>query len=733
MKFNAFISYSHAADGRMAPAVQSALENFAKPWYKLRNLNIFRDEASLSVTSELWSNIQNAIDDSEYLIYMASPESAASMWVNKEIEYWIENRSLEKLLIVLTDGEINWDYDKNCVVDSDQNSLPASLGRALSESPFYIDLRASKTQEDLSLKNSIFKKEILKLAAQLHNKAPKDMASQEVKAHNRMLRIRNGSILVLIIFLGISMYQTYAVKRQQKLAQANYLITKAQLEKDPNRSLDNSKQALELSNDPIIRDIAYDLYMKKGSYRTVPTQGKDYNYESIAFFPGDSLICTGIIEGNNESDNGVVWNLAGDLICSGSIQDMIDNFGEPIFGNSNNPKFSLKYVNDGLEVYDQQDSLQRRYSTKEIMGELKTTFISSDNKKIVTTWNDGSIHIWDINSGYNFNFQTGYQTDIHTYFKVGWFDFNHTANQFGAVAVSSDGNTILVESNKNEFQFWDVLDGGLVNSVVMTEEICDSDIDNFFFSEDGLEIILVGEQDAFKWIIESDSIIQMDQPTHFPQYSTINLFNDGGMYNPKYKVILDEISDLHRIHRISTSPNRSNAAVESTLRPADLGKMIIEFPEFIRTFQISPDEQWALLAEEKHLHLRKTNKGDSLLPIDLIERTFTPLDADSKVMGGFFSKNSKRMMFADLLMFDPNIDGIDEDLVGTFNYEIWDMESAKLMKRFSIPISTDSLIELLDKTRIGMLFSQDAERILLIIGNQLIIVRTPRSFEEVFK
>ncbi len=30
--YNAFISYSHAADGRMATALQAALERFAKPW-----------------------------------------------------------------------------------------------------------------------------------------------------------------------------------------------------------------------------------------------------------------------------------------------------------------------------------------------------------------------------------------------------------------------------------------------------------------------------------------------------------------------------------------------------------------------------------------------------------------------------------------------------------------------------------------------------------------------------
>ena len=34
--YDAFISYSHAADGRLAPALQRALHRFAKPWYQVR-------------------------------------------------------------------------------------------------------------------------------------------------------------------------------------------------------------------------------------------------------------------------------------------------------------------------------------------------------------------------------------------------------------------------------------------------------------------------------------------------------------------------------------------------------------------------------------------------------------------------------------------------------------------------------------------------------------------------
>jgi hypothetical protein len=49
MAYDAFISYSHTADGTLAGGLQSALHSFAKPWYKRRALHIFRDQTNLAV------------------------------------------------------------------------------------------------------------------------------------------------------------------------------------------------------------------------------------------------------------------------------------------------------------------------------------------------------------------------------------------------------------------------------------------------------------------------------------------------------------------------------------------------------------------------------------------------------------------------------------------------------------------------------------------------------------
>ena len=58
MPYDAFISYSHSADQRLAAALERALQAFARPWNRRRALDIFRDEGNLNLSAHLWGSIQ---------------------------------------------------------------------------------------------------------------------------------------------------------------------------------------------------------------------------------------------------------------------------------------------------------------------------------------------------------------------------------------------------------------------------------------------------------------------------------------------------------------------------------------------------------------------------------------------------------------------------------------------------------------------------------------------------
>ncbi len=130
MAYDAFISYSHAGDAELAAALEQGLERLARPWYRLRAISVFRDQSDLALTPHLWSTIVATLAESRFLIVLASPESAASPWVNKEVAHWCETRGTEQLLVVVTGGEIEWD-DPAGDFTAGSTAVPAALRRPL--------------------------------------------------------------------------------------------------------------------------------------------------------------------------------------------------------------------------------------------------------------------------------------------------------------------------------------------------------------------------------------------------------------------------------------------------------------------------------------------------------------------------------------------------------------------------------------------------------------------------
>src|SRR5205085_3902750 len=165
MAYDAFVSYSHAADGRLAPAVQTGLQRLARPWYRVRSLRIFRDDTGLTVNPHLWASIVTAMDDSAYFVLMASPEAAASPWVNREIEHWCATKSPEHILPVLTDGTLAWDNARGDYDAAASSALPPALAGRFTDEPRHLDLRWARDETELDLRHSKFREAVADLAA----------------------------------------------------------------------------------------------------------------------------------------------------------------------------------------------------------------------------------------------------------------------------------------------------------------------------------------------------------------------------------------------------------------------------------------------------------------------------------------------------------------------------------------------------------------------------------------
>ncbi len=218
-KYRAFISYSHAADGRLAPALQSALQRFGKPWCRLRALRIFRDQTGLAATPELWGSIERALFDSEYLILLASPRAAASPWVQQEVEWWLRHKSADRLLLVLTEGELAWDpagkeFDRNR-----STALPSQLRRAFHEEPLHIDLRWAENEQNLSLRHPRFAEAVASLAATLHGKSLDDLIGEDVRQHTATVRLIQLAGAVLAVLTALAVFTAVVALRARRTAE----------------------------------------------------------------------------------------------------------------------------------------------------------------------------------------------------------------------------------------------------------------------------------------------------------------------------------------------------------------------------------------------------------------------------------------------------------------------------------------------------------------------------------
>jgi WD40 repeat protein len=229
MKHDAFISYSHAADGALAPALQRGLERFAKPWYGLRALAVFRDDTNLFASPHLWQSIVEELAETRWFLLMASPEAARSKWVAREVLWWLEHRNADHLLILVTDGELVWD-DTAARPDFDwtrTTGVPSALAGVFAEEPHFIDVRGLRRDANLTLKHTAFRAAVLKIAAPLHGRSPDQMDGDAVRAQARNRRWAGGALASLVVLALLAVWQAIAATRARDIALSRQLAAQS--------------------------------------------------------------------------------------------------------------------------------------------------------------------------------------------------------------------------------------------------------------------------------------------------------------------------------------------------------------------------------------------------------------------------------------------------------------------------------------------------------------------------
>jgi tetratricopeptide (TPR) repeat protein len=257
--YDAFVSYSHAKDKPIAAALQTVVQKLGKPWYRRRALRVFRDDTSLSATPHLWPTIEQALGQSRFLILLASPEAAASPWVDKEVAYWLAHKGADTLLIALTDGELAWD---NAVGDfgwREAIPLPPALRGRFPVEPKWVDLCAYR--DGVNPRDAKFTELAADFAAAIRGMPKEDLLSQELRQQRRALTLAWSAAGSLLFLASLAGWELKAALDAERLGTVQKQIAEQQrdrAEQERTRA-EHNFTAAKATVDKLITDIAVGL------------------------------------------------------------------------------------------------------------------------------------------------------------------------------------------------------------------------------------------------------------------------------------------------------------------------------------------------------------------------------------------------------------------------------------------------------------------------------------------
>jgi hypothetical protein len=213
--YRAFISYNRA-DAAIAAALATSLTRFARPWYSPRAMRVFLDKNSLASDPTLSGAIERGLARSEWLILIASPNSAAAPWVRHELEWWLAHRELAKLIIARAGGVIVWNgRDAKDFDWSVTTALPPVLRGRFTAEPLWADLAAAAATRRKTLSNPVYRDAFLVIAAQIHGLS-KDALWNAERAEQRKRVAFAAALSVAVVAFAWAGYNQYSVSMDRK-------------------------------------------------------------------------------------------------------------------------------------------------------------------------------------------------------------------------------------------------------------------------------------------------------------------------------------------------------------------------------------------------------------------------------------------------------------------------------------------------------------------------------------
>ena len=191
MKYAAFISYRHGGiDEKVAMQIHKQIEQYCIPHKLAKTLGkksvgkVFRDAEELKAASDLSAIIRDALDETEWLIVICTKRFKNSVWCMEEVEYFVQIRGRERIIVVLVEGEPDESFPK-ILTEIERD------GKIVSIEPLAVDIRAESEAHIISN----VKKEKFRFLAAMLDVDYDDLRQRQRERKLRAVLVASGGVV----------------------------------------------------------------------------------------------------------------------------------------------------------------------------------------------------------------------------------------------------------------------------------------------------------------------------------------------------------------------------------------------------------------------------------------------------------------------------------------------------------------------------------------------------------
>ena len=494
-KYFAFISYKRE-DEEWAKWLQHKLEHYRLP----SNLNgnshlpkeirpIFRDQSDLA-GGVLAEEINNALENSQYLIVICSPRAARSEWVGKEVETFIEMGRIDKIIPFIIGGTAH-------AINPEDECFPLSL-RELPAEKEILGVNINEMGRDAA---------VVKVVAQMFGLKFDELWQRYEREKKRKVWLGIGIALFItlisIVVVGYFLHQNNIIERQN-----NQLIEINQIIDNQNNQLKETNSIIENHNNQL-KEINWNMMSIQSKAvaekaMKLISDGNNYTASMLALavlpenlqFP-DRPYCveaeralrsstyhnSAILKGHIDRVETALFNYDGTMIVSASLDGTIRVWDS----------------NNGVELIKLENS----------DGIVSCASFSPNSEQIVAGYRDGNVRIWDVKTNTVVKILKGHTGNILS------CSYSHN----GKYIISSAGGD-------NTIRLWDAQSGQVLRIMEGYTGVYNS----VEFSPDDKYVVSAGGMDNYVriWDLESGKEIK--------KFAAKSIYSVSYSHNGKYIV-----------------------------------------------------------------------------------------------------------------------------------------------------------------------------------------------------